>query len=381
MSDLGWPLSVPVLTDGTVTLRAHTPADLELMVETATDPELVRWTSVPSPYDRDDAERFMTDVVAAGWDAGTHQMWAIEVLDAQGRPHFAGDVAIRGRGVSTIGFALHPDARGRGAMAAAVRLAVGEAFSSGYTEAVHWHAHVGNLASLRVAHACGFRLVAEVPALLFEKGRAIDGWHAVLLFGDLMFARRPWRGDTVLETRTAAGRPIRLRPPVETDVPRLTEAFADPDTQHWLVQTPTDSSATHTAVHRWWWRNATGQQATWVVADGEVDELLGQISVLDMLGVDPACGEIGYLLHPDARGQGVLQAVLATLVEHAFAPDGLARRRLTAAAAEGNGASLALLRGAGFVPTGRQSAAEPLGDGTFADLHELELFPGSSRGL
>ena len=33
----------------------------------------------------------------------------------------------------------------------------------------------------------------------------------------------------------------------------------------------------------------------------------------------------------------------------------------------------ATLRGAGFVPTGRQTAAEPLGDGTFADLHELEL--------
>ena len=28
MSPLTWPLYVPVLTDGVVTLRAHTPADL-----------------------------------------------------------------------------------------------------------------------------------------------------------------------------------------------------------------------------------------------------------------------------------------------------------------------------------------------------------------
>ncbi len=373
MSPLTWPLSVPVLTDGVVTLRAHTPADLPAMLETATDPDMVRWTAVPTPYGPNEATRFLGDVVQAGWDAGSHVMWAIEVTGDDGHPQFAGDVVIRGRGVSTIGFSLHPAARGRGVMTAAVRLAVMEAFSTGFTEAVHWQAHVGNLPSLRVAHACGFRLIAEVPGLLFERGRLIDGWQGVLTFGDPMFARGAWAGDAVLDVRTALGRSLRLRPAQGGDVPRLTEALADASTQRWLVGTATDEPGTRTAVSRWWWRAATGQQATWVVADGGTDVALGQVCVMDLLGIDTTSGEIGYLLHPDARGQGVLRTAVPAVVQHAFDPDGLDRRRLTAAAAVGNDASLAILRGAGFVSTGRQTAAEPLGDGTFADLHELEL--------
>ena len=85
-----WPLSVPVLTDGVVTLRAHTPTDVSAMLETATDPEMVRWTAVPTPYGPNEATRFLGDVVQAGWDAGTHLMWAIEVTGNDGRPQFAG---------------------------------------------------------------------------------------------------------------------------------------------------------------------------------------------------------------------------------------------------------------------------------------------------
>ncbi|WP_229051760.1 GNAT family N-acetyltransferase [Aeromicrobium sp. Leaf350] len=373
MSELAWPLSVPVLSDGTVTLRAHTPADLDAMLETATDPEMVRWTSVPNPYDRSHAKRFLSDVVAAGWDSGAHLMWAIEVLDENGHSRFAGDVAVRGRGVSDIGFSLHPEARGQGVMTAAVRLAVQHCFDSGFSEAVQWKAHVGNLASLRVAHACGFRLIAEVPSLLFERGRAIDGWLGVLTFGDLMFARQPWRGREVLDVRTRSGRDLVLREATLDDVPRLAEALSDAETQRWLVDMPRDEAGTRTAVARWWWRAATGQVATWVVADAGTDDALGEICVMDLHGLDPTSGEIGYALHPDARGHGVLRAALPAVLDHSFSPAGLRRRRITAAAAEGNEASLAILRGAGFVPTGRQTAAEPLGDGTYADLHELEL--------
>ena len=373
MSPLTWPLSVPVLTDGVVTLRAHTPADVGPMTEMAADPEMVRWTSVPDHQSRAATEQFALVEIPRRWDDGALRAWAVEVLDDDEVSRYAGNVDVRGRGVSDIGFALHPWARGRGAMAAAVRLAVQHCFDSGFSEAVQWRSHVGNLASLRVAHACGFRLIAEVPALLFEHDRAIDGWLGVLTFGDPMFPRGPWAGDAVLHARTTQGRPLRLRPAAGTDVPRLTEAFADPSTQRWLVGTSTDQAGTRTTVSRWWWRAATGQQATWVVADGVTDVALGQVCVMDLLGIDTTSGEIGYLLHPDARGQGVARAAATAVVQHALDVDGLARRRLTAAAAVGNDASLAVLQAAGFTPTGRQTAAEPLGDGTFADLDELEL--------
>lgn len=373
MSPFAWPLSVPVLTDGVVTLRAHTPADIGPMTEMATDPEMVRWTSVPAHQSRAATEQFALVEIPRRWDDGALRAWAVDVTGDDGVARYAGNVDVRGRGVSDVGFALHPWARGRGAMAAAVRLAVQHCFDSGFSEAVQWRSHVGNLASLRVAHACGFRLIAEVPALLFEHGRAIDGWLGVLTFGDPMFPRGPWAGDAVLDARTTLGRALRLRPAEDSDVPRLAEAFADPATQQWLVGTATDHPGTRTTVSRWWWRAATGQQATWVVADAVTDAALGQVCVMDLLGIDPTSGEIGYLLHPDARGQGVMRAVVEAVAQHALDTAGLARRRLTAAAAVGNGASLAILRAVGFTSTGRQTAAEPLGDGTYADLHELEL--------
>jgi hypothetical protein len=41
---------VPVLTDGTVRLRAHCPQDAVAIVEQCTDPESMRFTTVPRPY-------------------------------------------------------------------------------------------------------------------------------------------------------------------------------------------------------------------------------------------------------------------------------------------------------------------------------------------
>ena len=56
------PAVVPVLTDGTVTLRAHRRADVDAIVELCNDPEMLRWTTVPRPYRKADALRFLAQV-------------------------------------------------------------------------------------------------------------------------------------------------------------------------------------------------------------------------------------------------------------------------------------------------------------------------------
>src|SRR4029078_7736190 len=60
----------PTLTDGTVTLRAHRGDDVDAVVEESQDPASVRWTTVPSPYTRADAQRFVHEVMPSGWEAG-----------------------------------------------------------------------------------------------------------------------------------------------------------------------------------------------------------------------------------------------------------------------------------------------------------------------
>ena len=63
-------------------------------------------------------------------------------------------------------------------------------------------------------------------------------------------------------------------------------------------------------------------------------------------------------------------------MRHAFIPredSGLGRRRLRLGVADGNLASLQAARANGFVEVGRDRRAEPLGDGTFADLVRFDL--------
>lgn len=168
-------MPVPRLTDGVVVLRAHSLDDVDDVVATASDVDSIRYTTVPVPYGRDDAVRFITETVPQGWAKGTLAGWAIE---ADGR--FAGNVDIRRAGVPEIGFVLAPWARGRGIMSRAVRLATRWAFDEAGLPVVHWSAHVGNTASWRVAEACGFTFDGTRPLSVLHRGELRDAWWASL---------------------------------------------------------------------------------------------------------------------------------------------------------------------------------------------------------
>src|SRR3954447_16891237 len=76
VAPVDFPADVPVLTDGTVTLRAHRPDDAGAVLEQCTDPVSQRWTTVPVPYSPQDATRFVTEIVRSGWTGGS---WAFAV--------------------------------------------------------------------------------------------------------------------------------------------------------------------------------------------------------------------------------------------------------------------------------------------------------------
>lgn len=365
-----WPLTVPVLSDGVVTIRAHVPTDIDDMLEMANDPEMERWTAIPVPHTREMSEQFAFTVMPKGWNEGTHRGWAIEATDDDGRSRFAGNVDIRQAPIADIGFALHPWARGRGVMTRAVRLAIDWAFNEGKVEIVHWRAHIGNEASLRVAHRAGFTLHGITPGMLHERGRVIDAWTGSIRFGDSPMPTTQWAESRVLESDR-----LRLRPYVDADVPAIVEACSDPITRRFLAALPHPYT---TAVARSYvadcvWQAAVGVKATWAIADRETDELLGNIAVMDLLGVDPTSAEIGYWMHPAARGRGVMTEATQLVVRHALDPDGLDRRRLVLYAAADNPASNAVALAAGYTHYGTQRAAERLGDGSYDDVHGYEL--------
>jgi [ribosomal protein S5]-alanine N-acetyltransferase len=361
-NDEGMASPVPVLTDGVVTMRAHRPDDVDGMIAMGTDLETVRWTSVPVPYRRSHAEHWMQEVVPAGWRDGVSYGWAVE---AEGR--FAGNLDVRAGPPPDIGFATAPWARGRGFTARAVRLATRWAFETAGLHVVHWSANVGNLASWRVAHACGFTFHGERPLSVAQRDAVVDGWWASRQPDADPSPRTTWWPTPVLK-----GPGVRLRPHTEADVPRIVQACSDPRARHWLVPLPdpyTEQHARH-YVREAALQASLGHRVAWAVTDAS-DRLLANIAIFRLDDpANPTGGEIGYWAHPDARGRGVVSDAVDLVVAHAFAPvaeGGLGRHRIQIGAAWGNAASRHVAERAGFTLVGHFRQDGVVGTGAVDD--------------
>ncbi|WP_433527237.1 GNAT family N-acetyltransferase [Nocardia pseudovaccinii] len=85
-----------------VTLRAHRQEDLDAMVEQCRDVEMLRYTTVPRPYGRKDAEDYL-DRTARNWEDATptsSRAWAISKSAPGARTRFCGTVYYRPTGVA-----------------------------------------------------------------------------------------------------------------------------------------------------------------------------------------------------------------------------------------------------------------------------------------
>ncbi|MGD9960297.1 GNAT family N-acetyltransferase [Nocardioides sp.] len=338
---------VPTLTDGTVTLRRHLEADVTGVVEQSNDPLSQRWTTVPLNYGTEDAKRFIRDIMPGGW--ATDLEWGFAV-DVEGR--YAGTVSLRNAhdARAEIAFGSHPWVRGTGHMTSALRLLLDWGFADRDLQTVIWWANRGNWASRKVAWRLGFSFDGMVRSWLPHRGVLTDAWTGTLLRGDSREPRHPWRQTPVLTGETVTLRPLR-----DTDVPRIVEACADPDTSTWLGRMPSPYSSTEAIG---WLEEcnanaATGRAATWAVADPGSDQLLGAVNLFDFVTGQEA--EVGYWTHPEARGRGVASEACRLVLQHAF--DDLGLRRVRAMAAVENTASRQVLERCGM----SQWGVEPTG--------------------
>jgi RimJ/RimL family protein N-acetyltransferase len=368
------PTTAPTLTDGVVTLRAHRPEDVDEVVVQGQDLRMQRWTTVPVPYSRANAETFVLEIMPQGWQNPTGPKgFAIEALDGD-RPRFAGTVDFRpdGQAGAEVGFGLAPWARGQGVMTRALRLALVWAFDVLELEAVHWRANVGNWASRRVAWACGFQFHGTVRSLLAARGERADGWIASLLRDDPIEPSRPWLTPPLL-----VGDSVVLRPWRDTDVPRIAEMFSDPAAQRWLPHLSRNFGETEAQA----WlvsqrtRLAEGMSVGWCIADPGDDRSMGSIDVfgLERTGNE---AEVGYGLHPEGRGRGLMREAIRLSVRHAVIPvedGGLGLARLALRAAVLNGPSRRVAESVGFREIGVQRCIDPQPDGSSDDLMSYDL--------
>ncbi|MFC4377220.1 GNAT family N-acetyltransferase [Nocardia halotolerans] len=172
------------LTDGTAWLTRPTGTDIDRIVECCQDPELARWTTIPSPYHRGDAEDFLDRAVAPGW-ASNVPTWAVRTA-AHGQVEGMVGLHARGHRTCEIGFWLAPAHRGRGLMSRAVTLVCDFAFASDGLDLarITWRAVVGNHPSAAVARRNGFHYEGSTRSSGIQRGSRVDEWHAARLATD-----------------------------------------------------------------------------------------------------------------------------------------------------------------------------------------------------
>lgn len=152
---VGAPLPDGGLTDGTVRLRVMAPGDEAGLGEQEADPVTQSWEFTAEPRTAAEHERLCA---AAGLQWLVGPVLRSSIVDVEtGR--YAGMISIRLAGppqVGGIGYAVHPEFRGRGYTARALRLLTAWAFDEADFARLELGAKTGNIASQKAALAAGF---------------------------------------------------------------------------------------------------------------------------------------------------------------------------------------------------------------------------------
>ncbi|MEU5718881.1 GNAT family N-acetyltransferase [Streptomyces sp. NPDC020403] len=173
------------LTTERLLLRPFEPRDVDEVHAACQAPDIQRWTTIPSPYSRADAELFVRELSPRGWQDDTMYSFAVTARD--GGP-VTGALGIERRslaGTYEVGYWTAPDRRGRGFTAEAVLAAARWTFTALAADRLEWRTEVGNTASRAVALRAGFRMEGEQRSALLNKGTRRDTWTGALLPADL----------------------------------------------------------------------------------------------------------------------------------------------------------------------------------------------------
>jgi RimJ/RimL family protein N-acetyltransferase len=213
-------------------------------------------------------------------------------------------------------------------------------------ETVIWWANEGNWGSRRLAWRVGFDIApGVVRQWLPHRGELRDAWVGSLCRGEPLQPRRPG-----LEVPRIVGEGVVLRRHRDDDVERVRGACSDERSVYWLGRLPapyTRADAERFVLLREEGM-AVGTDVHWVVADPTDDRLLGAVS---LMRIGEGGAEIGYWMHPEGRGRGLMTEAVRLAVRHAFIDvedGGLGLVRVHLEAAVDNAASRHVAEAAGL---------------------------------
>ena len=173
----------PTLTGPRVRLRPWRADDVDAVVAACQDPETQRWTQVPVPYRRQDAEGFVHDIAARTWAEGG-ALFAVEPAD--GGPLLGSIGLFPPRdGYAEAGYWTAPNARRRGFTGEALRLLCAWAFDEVGLRRVELVVDPDNAGSRGVAESAGFGAEGIVRQRFLHRGQPSDVVLYALLATDV----------------------------------------------------------------------------------------------------------------------------------------------------------------------------------------------------
>lgn len=170
-------------TDGVVALRRWEQDDIPSLTKLVADPEVPRWTGIPSPYTKRDAKSFLrttarAEAMSIGTDLCVHDPDSRDILGGVGlKLHVIHSSA-------EVGYWIARHARRRGIASRAVRLVAGWAFDELGVTRLELLTHLGNSASEAVARRCGFTREGVLRSYREIKGERVDLTMFSLLPGE-----------------------------------------------------------------------------------------------------------------------------------------------------------------------------------------------------
>lgn len=170
-------------------MRPFVPSDEDELYAAAQDPDVQRWTLVPSPYEREHAHTFVNETAPNDWRDGRAFAFAVR-LGAEGPLVASVGVHVHTAESTEIGYWAVKEHRGRGYVTEAVLAAARWAFTELGVGRLEWRAEVGNAGSRAVAEKAGFRVEGLLRAGIIQRGTYRDCWVGALLPSDLGLTSR-----------------------------------------------------------------------------------------------------------------------------------------------------------------------------------------------
>ncbi|WP_225638871.1 GNAT family N-acetyltransferase [Streptomyces solaniscabiei] len=171
------------LTTDRLVLRTVGPQDTDAVYAACQDPDIQRWTTIPSPYLPEHARGFTERLVPDGW--ANDSMFTFGIFLPSGDLVGMLGLTMIAPGAAEIGFWGIKEHRGRGYVTEAASAVARWAFGRRAIDRLEWRAEVGNTASRAVAQRVGFTMEGTLRSAINNNGTRRDCWIASLLPSDL----------------------------------------------------------------------------------------------------------------------------------------------------------------------------------------------------